>query len=157
MRKSDVKALEAVPPQFEADDRLVYEDTMVGESCHVVYSFADGRLHLGMYLFDNHDDRLDAVTFTRLRELLEAKYGSADVEFDWSHPYKRVDMPTVGDLGTAVAAGLLRVMAQWLVGDTHILLWLKDDEENYNARVNLYYADHAFQQSRPPSGSEHLL
>lgn len=120
---------------------LAFQAELVGFPCSIHYEFTPhGELCCGTYFFDSPDDRLDAVTFNRLHELLNRKYGEGDFQEHWKS-YRRVSIETIGDLGQAVAAGLLNVSVRWSTPEADILLALGDDEKAYEAHVILSYSD----------------
>jgi hypothetical protein len=154
--KSQVKAVETDQLVEEADDQLIYKGTIAAFPCHMLYHFEGDVLVRGSYHIDHHDDGMDGVAYRRLYELLESKYGPAPENREWKG-IRRVDIRTVGELGEAVAAGLLNVSTCWSAEDTNIVLKLGDDDDSYNAYVVLgyYHASH-FRATRRPADVELL-
>jgi len=138
-------------PAVNNDETLAWDTTMVGFSCLVAYTFADNRLVSGGYLFDDPDDGMDGVVYTRLSESLTAKYGDVAEHIQWLNPIRRVNVETIGDLGNAAGAHYLSANRYWQTATQNIALRLVPKDGEYGAQVLLTYHERPANKGYSPA------
>ncbi len=131
MTQSEVEQAEAEEAVGKDDEWLFYHsDDIAGLSATIGYSFENGKLTGGMYMFDAAYDNGDAYIedFSDIKEKLTEKYGDPGTDaLLWSDDQWKDDPQ---NYGTALAAGHLSYIATWEAETTEVTLYMsgKDNE-----------------------------
>ena len=138
MSKEQVKATEDGKPGIEDDAGLAYKATINGKEFACTYSFLEGKLYAGGYIFigEHANENLYIDDYEELKETLTKKYGKPKMDFPgvWNNDLYKDDK---SNWGKAISMGHLEYGALWETSTTRIdfLLW----GDNYNIKLALYY------------------
>jgi hypothetical protein len=127
MTRTEVKATESKPPTSEADNALIYSDSLAGLDAFVVYIFAADRLVRAKYtLIEDHTNKNDYINdYDSLKTSLAVKYGEPQ-EHDtiWKRDLYKSDHD---EWGFAVSHGDLVYTEKWETQETTIFHALYGD------------------------------
>lgn len=120
MSKEEVIALEG-PPGLDTEDTLSYETTVNGMKAGIVYTFVEGLLAQGGYVFTEvHYEKNDYIAdYHKIENLLKAKYGKPTQDGHlW---YKKLFKDKEEDWGLALSLGHHCYLSIWKAGNTAII------------------------------------
>ena len=120
MSKEEVIAIEG-PPAHEAEDSLTYETTLAGLKAGIVYTFVDGLLAQGGYVFmESHYENNDYIyDYSKINAYLSIKYGKPSEEGHiW---YNKLFQKKQDDWGLALRLGYHSYLTLWQAGNTGII------------------------------------
>lgn len=120
MSKEEVIAIEG-PPAHETADSLTYETTLSGLKAGIVYTFVEGLLAQGGYVFmESHIEKNDYITdYSKIAALLTIKYGKASQDAHiW---YNKLFKDKSDDWGLALSLGHHTYLTLWEAGNTGII------------------------------------
>jgi hypothetical protein len=137
--RESVISAEATSPDISNESSLGWFSRMMDFACLLVYSFDEHGLARGGYVFDEPDDGMDGVIYSRLRESLTGKYGDGQEDINWLNPIRRVNIDTIGDLGNAAGAHYLSATSHWETPTQSLFLSLEPKSNEYGAQVLLNY------------------
>jgi len=138
----EVGNTEAGEPTHVAEDLVVYDGSVGGLSCDVVYIFAANKLVRAKYLVTarHADDNKYLDDYSQLKDSLKKKYGTPayldgqQSDSLWTNDLYRDD---AFQWGMAVSAGHLSYFCEWQTPETTIFLVL--DGDNYECRLVVEY------------------
>jgi len=137
MTKAQVKKTEKSKLVNEDENLLVYQGTVSGLDCLIVYIFAEGKLVRAKYIFTKtHSNKNDYISdFNTLKEVLTKKYGKPVKDSHiWKNDLYRDDYQY---WGFAVSLGHLVYFADWETSNTNLSLALYG--ENFEITLAIEY------------------
>jgi len=138
MSMQQVMATEAGEPASKDGTSLVYLVTVASLSCGAVYTFVDGKLAYGGYVFSvQHSNRNGYIDdYEKIKGLLSQKYGTPAMDRTvWLNDLYKDDKD---DWGMAIAVGHLTYYTSWNLPHTTVLQALKGD--NYEITHLIRYS-----------------
>jgi len=136
--KDQILNAENQKPEHSEDKVLVFNGTISGLECKIIYVFSSNKLVRTKYhIVENHSlSNQYIVDFEILKDLLTKKYGKHidDNQFWHDDLYK----DDYSDWGTAISLGHLVFITMWSYGETDINLVLAGD--NYEINFAIEYS-----------------
>ncbi|MDZ7725949.1 MAG: hypothetical protein U5R06_24795 [candidate division KSB1 bacterium] len=132
MTRSEVISIESRAPVQETEHLLIYESTISGFPAYAAYSFVNGRLYSGKYLFNtSHTDNNEYISdYHILLDHMMSRYGlPVQRGKRWQAKTKPQDFSSDGD---AVALGHLNYLSCWQTDTSNIEFILTGDHHMVN-------------------------
>lgn len=148
MSEREVRATETDQPIHTSKNALVYNGSVAGLPCNVIYIFARDKCVRGKFqLLPTHSNENEYISdYENIKELLINKYGPfIGPSEDNSDYFWRNDLYTddYQNWGMAVSIGHLVFMSKWQTEDTDIGLILSGD--NYEVTLIIEYVSKEFE------------